>query len=65
MYAPAPDSSVHRARLAREVLIALAVKAALLAGLYVAFFAPAQRSPAGAAATATAVLGTPVAPVPR
>ena len=42
---------------ARDVVLALALKGALLAAIYVLFFGPAHRSPADAAATAKALVG--------
>ncbi len=46
------------ARPARDVVVALAIKAVLLGGLYLLFFSPAHRPASGAAATASALVGT-------
>jgi hypothetical protein len=63
MHLPAPASRTRpeTQRPGREVLIALAVKGAALAGLYFLCFGPAHRSPATAAATAAALVGHPAA----
>ncbi len=51
----------HGSRAARplhEVILALMLKACLLAAIYILFFSPAHRPPANPAATANALLGT-------
>ena len=45
------------ARAARDVLLALALKALLLSALYLLFFGPSRRPAADAAATAAALTG--------
>ncbi len=48
------------ARLRREVLLALALKGALLLAVYLLFFSPAHRPPSNAAATSAALIETSV-----
>jgi hypothetical protein len=48
----------HESNAARDILAALALKAALLIALYAFFFNPAHRPASDAAQTANAVVGT-------
>jgi len=47
-----------RARLGRDIFVALSLKIMLLAILYGLFFSPSHRPPADAAAIATALVGS-------
>jgi len=49
--------AARRRGTAREIALALTVKACLLAALYFLFFGPTHRPPAGPAATAAALIG--------
>jgi hypothetical protein len=53
-----PCKPVEAARPGRDVLVALAIKAVLLSGIYLLFFAPAHRPPSDAGATAEALIGS-------
>ena len=54
---PGSPPLTQKPRTARELALALALKACLLTALYLLFFGPAHRPPTSPAATAAALIG--------
>jgi hypothetical protein len=50
----------HERRATRDMIVALAVKACLLAAIYTLFFAPSRRPADDAGSTAAALLAAPI-----